>query len=96
MNKTGYVTGFACLFLTFFLWGSVYVAGKLGSAELSPFLIAALRCGVAAPLLLLMARKHLGTRIDPADRKYFLAVEALMKIVYLYHCFLFHHSFLIT
>ncbi len=77
MDKSGRAAGLACLFLTFFLWGSVYVAGKLGSAELSPFLLAALRCGVAAPLLLLMARRHLHVRIDPADRKYFLAVGLL-------------------
>lgn len=66
-----------CLFLTFFLWGSVYVAGKLGLSQLPPFLLTALRCAIATPLLLLMARAHLRVKIDRADRKYFLAVGIL-------------------
>ncbi len=70
-------SGFAYLFLTFFLWGSVYVAGKLGSAQLPPFLLSALRCAIATPLLLLMARECPRRRIDPADRKLFLAVGLL-------------------
>lgn len=68
---------FAALFLTFFFWGSVYVGGKLVSSQCSPFLLACLRCVVAMLPLLLMARKHLGVKIDPADRKYFLAVGIL-------------------
>ena len=77
MEKRTRVTGILYLFLTFFMWGSVYVAGKLGSAQMSPFLLAALRCTIAAPVLLLMARKHLRTKIDRADRKYFLAIGVL-------------------
>ena len=71
------ITGLLYLFATFFMWGSVYVAGKLGSAQMSPFLLAALRCGIAAPVLLVMARKHLHIRIDRADYPYFLAIGAL-------------------
>ncbi len=77
MNQKSASLGILNLILTFFLWGSVYVAGKLGSTELPPFLLTALRCALATPILLLMARKHLRTPIAPADRKLFLAVGAL-------------------
>lgn len=77
MNRESRGVGYFNLFLTFFLWGSVYVAGKLGSAQMSPFLLAALRCGIAAPVLMVMARRHLHIRIDRADYKYFAAVGIL-------------------
>lgn len=68
---------FGLLFVTFFLWGSVYVGGKLIAEDLPPALVACLRCAAAMVPLLLMARKHLGTRIDRADWKYFFLVGAL-------------------
>ena len=77
MKNDPKITGLLYLFATFFLWGSVYVAGKLGSAQMSPFLLSALRCVIAAPVLLVMARPHLGTKIDRGDFKYFLAIGAL-------------------
>ena len=77
MEKTARAKGILYLFLTFFMWGSVYVAGKLGSAQMSPFLLAALRCAIAAPVLLLMAREHLRVKIDRADYKYFLLIGVL-------------------
>ncbi|MBE6910882.1 MAG: DMT family transporter [Ruminococcaceae bacterium] len=77
MDQKTHGADIAYLFLTFFLWGSVYVAGKLGSAQIPPFLLSALRCAIATPVLLVMARRHLPVRIDPADRKLFLAVGVL-------------------
>ena len=77
MDQKARNTGILYLFLTFFMWGSVYVAGKLGSAQMSPFLLAALRCTIAAPVLLLMARKHLRIKLDRADVKYFIAIGVL-------------------
>ena len=68
---------FGLLFFTFFIWGSVYVGGKLIAGDLPPALVACLRCSTAMVPLLLMARTHLGTRIDRADWKYFLLVGAL-------------------
>lgn len=62
------------LLLTFFFWGSVYVAGKMISQDIPPQLLACLRCTVAMAPLLLMARKHLGTKIQREDWKYFLLV----------------------
>lgn len=65
------------LFLTFFLWGSVYVGGKLLTQELSPALVACLRCSTAMVPLLLMARPHLHTKIQREDWKYFILVGVL-------------------
>lgn len=68
---------FGLLFLTFFLWGSVYVGGKLLTQELSPALVACLRCSAAMVPLLLMARPHLHTKIQREDWKYFILVGVL-------------------
>lgn len=65
---------FPLLLLTFFFWGSVYVAGKMIAQDIPPQLLACLRCVVAMAPLLLMARKHLGTKIEREDWKYFLLV----------------------
>lgn len=68
---------FGLLFLTFFLWGSVYVGGKLLTQELPPALVACLRCSAAMVPLLLMARPHLHTKIQREDWKYFILVGVL-------------------
>lgn len=68
---------FGLLFVTFFIWGSVYVGGKLIAQDLPPALVACLRCTAAMAPLLLMARRHLGTKIDRADWKYFFLVGSL-------------------
>lgn len=65
---------YGLLVLTFFLWGSVYVAGKLVSDEIPAVLLACLRCVAAMVPLGLMARRHAGVRIEPEDRKWFLLV----------------------
>ena len=67
---------FFLLVLTFFLWGSIYVAGKLVS-DIPASVVAALRCFIACFPLLVMARKHFGVKIDKDDIKYFIAVGAL-------------------
>ena len=61
------------LFATFFMWGSVYVAGKMVSDLPAP-VVAACRCGIACFPLLLMSRKYLSTRIEKSDWKYFAIV----------------------
>ncbi|MET0018303.1 EamA family transporter [Oscillibacter sp.] len=65
------------LLLTFFFWGSVYVAGKMIAKDIPPQLLACLRCTVAMAPLLLMARGHLSTKIAPKDWKYFILVGFL-------------------
>lgn len=68
-NKAG---AFGFLFLTFFFWGSVYVAGKM-VPQLPAALVACLRCAVAAIPLMLMARPHIRP-VDRKDWKYFAIV----------------------
>lgn len=65
---------FGLLLITFFIWGSVYVGGRLLSDDLPPALLACLRCCTAMAPLLLMAKKHLGCNIAREDWKYFFAV----------------------
>lgn len=67
---------FFLLFLTFFLWGSIYVAGKLVS-DIPASVVAALRCFIACFPLLMMAKRHFAVKIDREDIKYFIAVGAL-------------------
>lgn len=68
---------FGLLFVTFFIWGSVYVGGKMVAGDLPPALVACLRCSTAMVPLLLMARPHMGAKIDREDWKYFVLVGAL-------------------
>lgn len=68
---------FGLLFVTFFIWGSVYVGGKMISRDLPPALVACLRCSTAMLPLLLMARKHSNVKIDRDDWKYFFWVGSL-------------------
>lgn len=68
---------FGLLLITFFIWGSVYVGGKLISNDLPPALLACLRCSTAMAPLLLMARAHLRCRIAREDWKYFFLVGSL-------------------
>lgn len=75
VNSQGRVYGL--LFLTFFIWGSVYVAGKMISDAVPAALLACLRCVTAMAPLLLLARKHLHTKIRREDWKYFLLVGCL-------------------
>ena len=78
MSRKEQGKGLFFLFATFFMWGSIYVGSKLGSAQFPPFLLAALRCFIAAPILLFMARRHLRTVvIDAADWKYFFLIGFL-------------------
>lgn len=65
---------FATLVLTFFIWGSLYVAAKYISGQIHPLLIACLRCVTACFPLSFMARKHFGMKIEKEDWKYFLCI----------------------
>lgn len=65
---------FSLLFVTFFLWGSIYVGGKMVSDEMPAPLLACLRCCVAVVALLLMSRRQFNVTIDKKDWKYFFLV----------------------
>jgi len=75
VNSQGRVYGL--LFLTFFIWGSVYVAGKMISDAVPASLLACLRCITAMVPLSILARKHLHTKIRREDWKYFILVGCL-------------------
>lgn len=68
---------FGLLFFTFFIWGSIYVAGKFISDDLPPALIACLRCCIALLPLLYMSRHHWDVKIDRTDWIYFIMVGVL-------------------
>ncbi len=68
---------YGLIFLTFFIWGSVYVAGKIAGNGMPSFLVASLRCVISMIPLWLMSRKYLPVRIDPEDRKYFFLIGFL-------------------
>ena len=65
--------GIFFLFLTFFLWGSIYVGARLLSGRIMPLTLACLRCAVGTIPLLLMARPY-RKKIEKEDRKYFLLI----------------------
>lgn len=77
MAQTSQKQAFPLLFFTFFIWGSIYVTGKMIAADIPASLVACLRCVSAMLPLLFMSRKHLKTKIDGADWKYFILVGAL-------------------
>ena len=77
MARSNQKLAFALLFFTFFIWGSIYVTGKMISDDVPASLVACLRCVTAMIPLYFMSRKHLKTKIDRKDRKYFFLVGAL-------------------
>ncbi len=66
---------YGLLFLTFFIWGSVYVGGKLISDQVPPALLACLRCTLGLIPLSMMASKYRGkVHIAREDWKWFFLV----------------------
>ena len=66
---------YGLLFLTFFIWGSVYVGGKLISDQVPPALLGCLRCLLGMIPLTLMSKKYFGkVSIDREDWKWFFLV----------------------
>lgn len=77
MKQDSKGSAFGLLFFTFFIWGSIYVAGKLVSEDIPAPLLASLRGVVAVFPLMFMARKHLGVKIHKEDRKWFVVIGFL-------------------
>lgn len=83
-NQEGEIveTGFskkscAYLMFTFFIWGSVYIAGKLIAGDIPPYLLSCLRSVTGLVPLSIMSHKYWGVRIDKEDRKWFLMMGFL-------------------
>lgn len=68
---------FGLLFVTFFIWGSVYVGGKMIADQIPAALLACLRCCTAMAPLLWMSRRFRGIKIAREDWKYFFIVGLL-------------------
>lgn len=77
MARSSQKQAFALLFFTFFIWGSVYVTGKMISDDVPASLLACLRCVSAMIPLSFMSRKYFKTKIEKDDWKYFIFVGAL-------------------
>lgn len=65
------------LFLTFFLFSTVYVVGKIVSPYVPAALVVGIRCLVALLPLGLMSRLYWGTPIAKEDRKWFIVIGFL-------------------
>ncbi|MGP1349313.1 MAG: DMT family transporter [Stomatobaculum sp.] len=68
---------YGLIIFTFFIWGSVYVAGRAASATMPSYLVACLRSLISVCPLWLMSRKYLPLRIAREDWKYFFLIGFL-------------------
>lgn len=73
MNKT---TGYIYLVLTFFIWGSLYVAAKYAMAQIPPLLVLAVRYGLSVIVLYFIMKKRGIKKIKKEHRKLFLSIGA--------------------
>ncbi len=66
---------YGLLFLTFFIWGSIYVCGKLISDQIPPALLGCLRCTLGMIPLTMLSAKYIGkVKIAREDWKWFFLV----------------------
>ena len=70
--------GYIYLFITFFIWGSIYVVSKFALDVMAPFMLLLIRYVVSVAALTVLLKLR-GTRIKvkKEDRKYILIVGAL-------------------
>ena len=69
MDKGIQKQAFGYLLITFFFFGSTYVAGKLIANDIPPAFVAAIRCILALVPLGFMSRKYWHLTIEPQDKK---------------------------
>ena len=69
MNQGKQKEAFGYLLITFFFFGSTYVAGKLIANAIPPAFVAAIRCILALVPLGLMSKKYWHLTIDHQDKK---------------------------
>lgn len=65
------------LLATFFIWGSIYVAGKYSMGVMSPVMVAAGRYLIAFAVMLPVGFKHLKVKIDRQDWKGLFVIGCL-------------------
>lgn len=77
MDSRRRTEAYGLIFITFFIWGSVYVAGGIAGNGMPSFLVASLRCLISMIPLWLMSRKYFPLRIEREDLKYFFLIGFL-------------------
>lgn len=77
MNKTEEKQAYGLILVTFFIWGSVYIAGKFAGRSLPSYMVACLRCMISMIPLWMMSRKYLPLKIAKEDLKQFMLVGFL-------------------
>ncbi len=68
--------GFLYLLLTFFIWGSLYVAAKFAMNSIPPLALLALRYGLSVVLLYFIMKKRGIKKVKRSHRRIFLAIGA--------------------
>lgn len=76
-RQTSSLKAYLLLFATFFIWGSIYVAGKYSMSVMDPVTVAAGRYLVAFAIMLPFGYKYLKVRIDKEDWKSLLVIGGL-------------------
>ena len=77
MDTARQTKAYGLIFITFFIWGSVYVAGGIAGNGMPSFLVASLRCLISMIPLWLMSAKCFPIRIEREDMKYFFIIGFL-------------------
>ena len=77
MGNSSQKQAYIYIFITFFIWGSVYVAGKIASSDLPSGMVASLRCVISMAPLWFLSRKYLPLKIGREDWKYFFLIGFL-------------------
>lgn len=77
MDTAQQTKAYGLIFITFFIWGSVYVAGGIAGNGMPSFLVASLRCLISMIPLWLMSAKCFPIRIEREDMKYFFIIGFL-------------------
>ena len=77
MDTRSQTKAYGLIFITFFIWGSVYVAGGIAGNGMPSFLVASLRCLISMIPLWLMSAKCFPIRIEREDMKYFFIIGFL-------------------
>jgi len=77
MESASSKRAFGYLFFTFFIWASIYVAGKLIAGEVPPYLVACLRCVTGILPLLFMSHGCWQQKIARQDWKWLALIGFL-------------------
>jgi hypothetical protein len=77
MNQKKIREAYALIFLTFCIWGSIYIAGKIASETIPSYLIAMLRSILSLIPLWIMSVGHMPFQVEKEDMKYFVLIGFL-------------------